>query len=213
MSNRIGISLGWNCNSAVEGVKLGIRATKHNGYKTCPFDEMVTNYQGIIQCLNDDFIHFVDTAYLDLVQKQENAIHINSIKKDEKVIRNNYYHFIFNHESPGHGDLYLTQNWSGGINHFINNDYEEFKKRYSKRIENFRSYINDPNNIIVFILHRYNTNNDNINELHEVLHRKYPNLVYEFHFLDVQYDPMYIKEHFILLGLNESDEEIKRLYL
>ena len=35
-----GISLGWNCESANYGVANGIRSTKQNGYKTCPFDEM-----------------------------------------------------------------------------------------------------------------------------------------------------------------------------
>jgi hypothetical protein len=43
-----GISLGWNCSSAVYGVSSGIRNTKQNGYKTCPFDGMITNYKGIV---------------------------------------------------------------------------------------------------------------------------------------------------------------------
>ena len=35
--NKIGISLGWNCQSAEDGVKLGLRQTKGNGYKTMSF--------------------------------------------------------------------------------------------------------------------------------------------------------------------------------
>ena len=50
-----GISLGQNCHSAIVGVSMGLRKTKQNGYKTCPFDEMVTNYKGIIECIKDDF--------------------------------------------------------------------------------------------------------------------------------------------------------------
>jgi hypothetical protein len=46
MNNKIGISLGWNCNSIIEGVKLGI-----NSYLTCPFDGMVSDYEGIIKCI------------------------------------------------------------------------------------------------------------------------------------------------------------------
>ena len=49
------ISLGWNCSSATYGVQHKLRTTKKNGYKTCPFDEMITNYQGIVQCFLDNF--------------------------------------------------------------------------------------------------------------------------------------------------------------
>ena len=51
----VGISLGMKCDSAVWGVVNGLRNTKENGYKTCPFDEMLTNYPGLIECLKDDF--------------------------------------------------------------------------------------------------------------------------------------------------------------
>lgn len=40
----IGISLGWNCDAAGYAVKNKLRETKNNGYKTCPFDIMITNY-------------------------------------------------------------------------------------------------------------------------------------------------------------------------
>ena len=58
-----GISLGWNCHSAINGVALGFRNIKSNGYKTCPFDEMISNYKGI----NDDFEYFCDIKYLELI--------------------------------------------------------------------------------------------------------------------------------------------------
>jgi hypothetical protein len=49
--NKVGISLGWNCNSAIYGVNNGIRLEKKDGYKTCPFDEMLSNLPGIIKCI------------------------------------------------------------------------------------------------------------------------------------------------------------------
>jgi hypothetical protein len=61
--NQEGISLGWNCDSAKIGVEMGIRNTKLNGYKTCPFDKIVTNYRGIIDCIMDDFQYLCDTRY------------------------------------------------------------------------------------------------------------------------------------------------------
>lgn len=63
-----GISLGWNCHSAVVGASIGLRKTKQNGYKTCPFDEMITNYKGIIECIKDDFEFFCDIKYLELIK-------------------------------------------------------------------------------------------------------------------------------------------------
>jgi hypothetical protein len=57
---KIAISLGWNCNSAIYGVENSIRKTKKEGYLTCPFDEMVTNYKGIIECIKDDFEFLCD---------------------------------------------------------------------------------------------------------------------------------------------------------
>ena len=41
--NNVCISLGWNCHSAVHSVNTGLRSRKIDGYKTCPFDEMVSN--------------------------------------------------------------------------------------------------------------------------------------------------------------------------
>jgi hypothetical protein len=55
--NEEGISLGWNCQSARTGVSMGIRRTKTNGYKTCPFDQMITNYPGIMECFKDEFAY------------------------------------------------------------------------------------------------------------------------------------------------------------
>jgi hypothetical protein len=50
-----GISLGWNCSTASHGVEIGLRGVKARGYKTCPFDEMLSNLKGIILCLSEDF--------------------------------------------------------------------------------------------------------------------------------------------------------------
>ena len=107
-----GISLGWNCNSAIVGVSTCLRKTKQNGYKTCPFDEMISNYKGIIECIKDDFKFLCDIKYLKLIKIRE-----------EYMIYNIKYNFIFNHESPGHANLFISQKWAKGINHYIMNDY------------------------------------------------------------------------------------------
>ncbi len=48
--NRVFISLGLNCSSAVYGTKKNLRKKKENGYNTCPFDLMLSSYSGLIEC-------------------------------------------------------------------------------------------------------------------------------------------------------------------
>ena len=46
----IGISLGNVCNSAEFAVANNLRKRKEEGYNTCPFDLMVSNYKGSNKC-------------------------------------------------------------------------------------------------------------------------------------------------------------------
>ena len=162
------ISLGWNCESASKGVSLGIRKTRENGYKTCPFDECITNYEGILLCIKEDFKYFCDLNYLKLIPAKFST---GGIIKDELLIYNIRYNFIFNHESPEHGNLYIKQNWQGGKNHYIDNNFFLFIERYTRRINNFREYIN--NYKITFIIGK--VDND-FSKLNEIIKIKYPNL-------------------------------------
>ena len=140
----IGISLGWNCESTMWGIATKTRPNKEGGYKSCPFDLMYTNYKGIIDCLNDDFKYFCDINYLQIKKIPKES----KLLPDEDLIYNTKYNFVFNHESPGHSDIYIHQNWSKGINHFVLNNYEELFNRYNKRIQNFRDYLNSGIKII-----------------------------------------------------------------
>jgi len=164
--NIIGISLGNICDSAEWGVNNGIRKRKDEGYNTCPFDLMVSNYKGIINCIREDFCNFCNTQYIQL---SSHGVH------------NIYYSFGFNHESPDHANMYLHENWPEGKYHFTNNNFLHFIERYNQRIQNFRNYLNDPNNYIKFIIQfKYDTNpNDNCSELRNVLSEKYLHLKYE----------------------------------
>jgi hypothetical protein len=204
---KIAISLGWNCNGAIHGVETGIRKTKKEGYLTCPFDELVSNLSGVIKCIDEDFKNFYDENFLSIIQCKGDSPNFSHIK-DDKLIRNTYYNFIYNHESPGHANLYISQNWKGGINHYIDNNYKEFKNRYIKRISNFYSYLNNPENEIIFILHGYNESNSQILLLKTVLEKKFPNLKYELYFLPVHYDKNIIADHYKLMGYSENDLEM-----
>jgi hypothetical protein len=172
-----GISLGWNCSGSSDGTKLGLRNIKENGYKTCPFDMMNSNYIGMCKCIEDDFKYFCDTQFLELRKSPLNSKHIPNQKDEEMWIYNTYYGFSFNHEAPGHGNLFLSEKWVGGVNHFIENNFENFIKRYNNRINNFRNYLNECD-YINFILWRYNSIPY---ELVDILKNKYPNLKFKIH--------------------------------
>jgi hypothetical protein len=190
----IGISLGWNCYSAMRGRDLGIRGVKNNGYKTCPFDECITNYAGIVQCIRDDFVDFFSDQFLCL-RKNDRC---DKYCINDTLIHNTKYKFVFNHESPGHGNLWATQMWSGGINHFVDNNFENFKKRYKARIENFRRYLRSGSHITFLITHVPH----DFNELREALAHQYPTLRYEILRFDYQVDQEQYDDHFAIMNID-----------
>jgi hypothetical protein len=199
--NTIGISLGWNCYAATYGVTNNIRIKKENGYKTCPFDECVSNYHGIIKCINDDFKFFCDDSYLEIIKAPEQAGHI---PKGELLLYNTYYNFIFTHESPGYANLYIQQEWPGGKSHYIDNNYHFFKERYTRRIQNFRNYINSSQGI-KFIISSYRKNTL---ELDNCIKNTYARLKYDI--LHIEPEALvtkdFLKEHLIIMNL--SNEQI-----
>lgn len=168
---REGISLGWNCSAAQDGLRLGLRNTKNNGYNTCPFDMMVSNYVGLCECINDDFKYFCDPQFLELRKAPQMNGYIPNQIDDQMWVYNTYYNFVFNHESPFHGNLYLNEQWSSP-NHFVENNFEKFIERYNNRIDHFRNYLINTNHID-FILWRYNSVPT---ELVNIIKKKYPNL-------------------------------------
>jgi len=203
-----GVSLGWNCHSAMTGVALGLRNTKENGYKTCPFDEMITNYSGLIDCINDDFEYLCNTEYLELIKIPKESKWLNTNGDGDVMIYHTKYKFIFNHESPGHANLFVSQNWKKGINHYVMNDYEEFINRYNRRIKNIKELLNSSNQI-TFILTRPNTEMHDISALTDTIKNKYPSLTFSVHLLN--FDENIYYDHLILMKLDENDDEVKRL--
>ncbi len=173
----IGISLGKNCDSAEYGVNNGVRLRNENGYNTCPFDLCVTHLKGVVECLKDDFKYFCNPEHLAVINYSIDDLKVANSRIGEELIKNTYYNFIFNHESPGHTTFYTTQNWLGGKYHFVNNNFKLFIERYERRINNFRIYLKTPNAIISFILKK--ELNDELDELNAVLSEKYPELNYK----------------------------------
>jgi hypothetical protein len=175
--DEIGISLGNVCYSAVWSKENGIRKSREDGYKTCPFDLMISNYNGIVKCIKEDFSNFCNIEYLKIT--------------DNGLI-NTYYNFGFNHESPEHKNqvenkyLYEIENWPEGKNHFINDNYKNFIKRYTRRISSFVKYLKNPNNKIIFVIQFVYESKpeDDLKDLKDALKEKYPELIYDIIILD-----------------------------
>jgi len=172
--NTVGISLGWNCSAAQDGIRLGLRNVKSDGYKTCPFDMMISNYIGMCKCIEDDFKYFCDPDYLELRDAPDMMNHFPNQKGGEQWIYNTYYNFVFNHESPYHGNLYLNEKWNGPF-HFVDDNFKNFIKRYGDRINAFREYLKNAE-VINFILWRYNAVPY---DLEKIIKERHPNLKFK----------------------------------
>lgn len=176
------ISLGWDCGPSSFAVNNTLRQTKSQGYMTCPFDLMIANYNGIVDCYNNDFKDFYNTKYIELKIIQKDCQYLN-FKKGDEVIVNTKYNFIFNHESPKHGNLHLHENWANGEYHYCLNNFEEFVIRYKNRVKNLINYLNYGKKI-VFIISKINNTIESCDEFICVIKQKYPKLEFEFHFLE-----------------------------
>lgn len=202
-----GISLGWNCHSATTGVSMGIRRTKCGGYKTCPFDEMITNYAGIVQCIKDGLDDLYNTDYLELIKIPKESKWLNTNGDGDVMIYHTKYKFIFNHESPGHANLFVIQKWKGGANHYIANNYAEFVNRYKRRVQNMKELLAS-GKMIRFILTRPNTKLCDIGDLREAIKSAYTSLAFDFVLLD--FDKAVFCDHLRLMKLDNDDDEFSR---
>lgn len=190
-----GISLGWNCFSASYGTTHNLRTRKIDGYKTCPFDEMITNFQGIRNCINDDFKYLCDPDYLELKKVPDTTSYLHTDGIADTVIHHKKYKFIFNHESPGHANLYKDQNWKEGINHYVNNNYKNLQERYNRRIKNIQDLLNSGLHIN-FLVTIPNSKQSEFN-MEDIIKIKYPNLKFSFIFID--FDSKIYDDHMNIL--------------
>lgn len=94
-------------------------------------------------------------------------------------------------------------------NHFLLDNYKNFKIRYQERINNFKNYLLDENNFITFIIQRYNTKEEDLFELKNVLLEKYPKLKFKIHIIDENSERMY--KHLRYMNFKDEDEEVKRI--
>ena len=183
------ISLGWRCESAVR--RTQIYNLKRPDYNTCVFDLMISNLNGVIKCFENDFQHFCNPTFL--------------VYNGKGYIKNIFYKFLFNHETPGHADLHLKENWPGNDKfYFTQNNFKMFIDRYNRRVLNLKNYIKE-NDHIVFILQMVNINQNQplLLKLKKILKTKYPTKIFSF---DLFEEPkvQFYKNHLLLMGLQKN---------
>jgi hypothetical protein len=118
---------------------------------------------------------------------------------NEVLIFNTKYNFIFNHESPGHADLYLKENWPEGKFHFTVDNFRNLKERYNRRIDNFRRYVSNPLNRVTFIMTSWDKTD--ITDLQYAIQKMYPTLRYDIKMLNDPKGKEYYVDHMIEMNI------------
>lgn len=176
------VSLGYNCRTSSTLVSEGWRPSKADGYNTCPFDLCIAPYDGVVKCIQDKFCDFLNPSYL-VMQTVPGALLESA--HDEELLYNTKYGFVFLHESPGHANLYETENWPGGKYHFVADNWAEFLLRYGRRIDNFNAYIESGTPIRFAI----GSPTSDVSALETALRTTYPTLQYTLSQIEI--DPIH----------------------
>lgn len=135
---------------------------------TCPFDRMVTNMHGVLDCIKTDFKHFLDTKNLIMKPLQNHLA--NSFMLEHKL-----YNFRFNHESnsmPAHKKRH------GGAYHYTRDNFTNWTTRYQARVNNFRNYCKTADHI-TFIIQHFKEEDEtfaSVDQIKQTISSKYPTL-------------------------------------
>ena len=169
--------MGWDDDCASH-LSKSVRCKENNVYNYCPFDTIISDSKGLIDCINDDFKYFCDPNYLKVITFTDNYDCLK-ISANSTMLIHTKYNFIFKHESSGYGNLWEIEKWQKGKFHFEMDNYSEFIKRYENRIQNFKNYLNGKYEVL-FIIRKINNNSKTNIELENKIKEKYPNLKFSF---------------------------------
>ena len=170
------ISLGFDCMSSIHSTTKKWKKTRAEGYNTCVFDLMLSNYSGVIAAIREDFKGLTDP---------ENLV-LKTVYNGEEWIFNTKYRFFFNHESNSKGVLIKEPREDPYF--YIKNNYEKFIERYERRIQNFRDYLNGE----WFIEFVMNFPIYQVPELIETIKEVYPNLKFRIVLLNMSLTKFYV---------------------
>nr|QOI90620.1 hypothetical protein HWQ62_00489 [Pyramimonas orientalis virus] len=183
------LSLGQNCQSLVNLVNDKHVPLKSNGRRTCLFDLSLTSYYAICELFENtfDLTTFLNFRLIDNPHGEkfcqthidDNERHLlfnpkTGLPYGQIVI--NEMGCMFNHESPGHPELYHTERWTSKTM-FVDDDFKLLKDRYTTRRDNLKEYIRqaiENNYEINFVLTTFVIPR----KLDSIIQVKYPSLKY-----------------------------------
>tara|TARA_Y100000022_G_scaffold193889_1_gene197619 strand:- start:40 stop:561 length:522 start_codon:yes stop_codon:yes gene_type:complete len=138
----IPISLGGFCDPRAY-IKVILKYSKKKGYNSCPFDLCITSFKQLCDVLKTDFEYFFDDLK---IIPWENARGKRKLAGPGLSCITNKYGIIFNHEGSCHSHLF--KEGKNDDEFYTRDNFKEFKKRYLNRINNFKKYCKDYNDII-----------------------------------------------------------------
>ncbi|MBA3953874.1 hypothetical protein H0X48_00940 [Candidatus Dependentiae bacterium] len=154
--NTIFISLGAQCSPAFALNHYKIRKT------SLPFDWIVTNFDIVYKCLEEDFKNFLikESLYID--------------PKEPIYVRDSYG-IGYMHDFPAYSDTYhIKENF---LDH-----YDEVMTKYQRRINRLRDILKSNNIHVVFIRldHELGGTKDKAIKLRDLISLKYPHLDFTY---------------------------------
>ena len=157
MNNGV-VSIGGDCDSRMM-IKSGLGYSKANGYKTCPFDLLLSTFVSARYHIETDFLEFFDGLHIIPSCPVGCEVCVRGPHAGRGLISNKTG-IVFEHESPTHAHLFEGKGSPSGedferalakndTDFFVRNDFAELKKKYKERIVNFRNVIKENEEIIM----------------------------------------------------------------
>jgi len=169
------ISLGENCTPRIK-LKHEYGLSKQGGYKSCPFDLCITPFESLCKILENNFDTFFDNLK---IIKWGDAEGDRSLAGPGKTAISNEAGMVFNHEGGGHSHLFRIG--KNDDEFYSRDDFKEFKNKYSKRIENFKSNLKSSNKIIFLYADKDPLNSTfNVEKVEKIIKEKYGSINIEF---------------------------------
>ena len=149
------ISLGTDCLFKTYMTELGFKQRRSKGERTMPFDLAIHPYSSVL--------HFFKNGFENYIQDTD------MYENEEGLLCNKRWSTVFVHESNHFKDVsYVEDCWKQETltYNFIDRNYLELKKRYNRRIKDFKESIQqDKDKFIIFCFHT--RNNEHCAELYE----------------------------------------------
>ncbi len=137
------VSIGWNCKPRIY-MNMVLGLSKSSGYNSGPFDLCITRYESLSKCISTNFVNFFDDLRL---VPGTNAEGDRTGCGPGGMNITNAYGIIFNHEGSTHSHIFAEG--KNDDEFYIRNNFQKFRERYIKRINNFINYINSSTEVVL----------------------------------------------------------------